>query len=304
MRTCISIPLFLAVLLGAPLLGSAQEAPAPAQETGWACGVVVDESYAQVAEAELKLYPAPADAAAEPLATTKSEAHGGFCFQDLAPGFYELRVAKSPWPPQPHRSVETRAGLMNRLNPIELELEPSEPRVSFEESFDGMPPSQARATLEQLMRAGDAASLREAARRLLPKKGVRIEIGRMMIGMDPKPLAEEVIRQLEGSPLPPLKTARYLHALNELIDPRTIPNAMRVFLRKLRDSRVVPSLPSAAIPDRTVYVGDVAIEGIARISGKDFKWQYGVPPMQNQGPIQGAHTWWSQEQERKAQKNQ
>ena len=294
----------LVLLLAAPLPAAAQSAPPESAAAGWVCGLVVDESHAQVAEAELKLYPAPTPAAAEPVATTTSEVHGGFCFQELAPGFYELRVAKSPWPPQPPRNVEIRAGLMNRLNPIELELEPSEPRVSFEESFDGMPPSQARATLEQLMRAGDAASLREAARRLLPKKGVRIEIGRMMIGMDPKPLAEEVIRQLEGPPLPPLKTARYLHALNELADARSIPNAMRVFLRKLRDSRVVPVLPSAEIPGRTVYVGDVAIEGIARIAGKDFKWQYGVPPFQNQGPIQGAHTWWSQEQERKASKNQ
>ncbi|MGH9789300.1 MAG: hypothetical protein ACRD4U_11435 [Candidatus Acidiferrales bacterium] len=274
------------------------------QATGWVCGIVVDETYAQVAEAELKLFPAPASAAAaEPVATAVSEAHGGFCLQDLAPGFYELEVSKPPWPPQPTRSVEIRAGLMNRLNPIELELEPTEPRVSFEESFDGMSPGQARAALERLMHAGDSASLREAARRLLPKKGVRIEIGRMLLGIDPKPLVEEVIRQVESGPLPPLKTARYLHVLGELVDPRTEANVMRLLLQKLRDSRVVPSPPSMGAADRTVYVGDVAIEGVARLAGKDFKWRYGVPPMQNQSAIQGAFTWWAQEQQRRDSRN-
>jgi len=288
-----------AVLYGAQ---GEQDAPANAQ-TGWVCGAVVDETYAQVAEAELKLYPASAPAAAEPVTMDVSEAHGGFCLRDLAPGFYELRVAKHPWPPQPARSVEIRAGLMNRLNPIELELEPNEPRVSFAESFDGMPTGQARSVLEGLMQAGDAASLREAARRLLPKNGVRIEIGRMLLGIDPKPLVEEVLRQVEGGPLPPLKTARYLHVLGELEDPRTETNVMRALLSKLRDGRLVPSLPSSGTADRAVYVSDVAIEGVAHIAGKDFKWRYGLPPMQNQSAIQGAYTWWTQEQQRRDSRN-
>jgi len=286
-----------------PLSDAAQEAAPETATSGWVCGIVLDENYAQVAEAEVKLFPAPAPTGGEPVGTTVSEVHGGFCFRDLAPGFYELHVVKSPWPPQPSRSVEIRAGLMNRLNPIELELEPTDPRVSFEESFDGMPPGQARATLERLMRAGDSASLREAARRLLPKKGVRIEIGRLLLGIDPKPMVEEVIRQVEGSPLPPLKTARYLHVLGELVDPRTEANVMRLLLSKLRDGRQVPSLPSSGAPDRAVYVSDVAIEGVARIAGKDFKWRYGEPPLQNQSAIQGAFTWWTQEQQRKDSRN-
>jgi hypothetical protein len=289
----------LALLPAVPLLLSAQEAPA----TGWVCGVVVDETHALVAEADVRLYSSATPAAAGPVATAQSEVHGGFCFQDLAPGFYELEVVKSPWPNQPVRSVEVRAGLVNRLDPVELELEPSAPRVSFAESFDGMPPSQARATLERLMRAGDAASLREAARRLLPKRGVRIDIGRMLLGIDHKPLVEEVIRQLEGGPLPPLKTARYVFVLGELVDPRTEANVVRVLLKKLRDGRAVPTLPSAVAPERTVYISDIAMEGVARLAGKDFKWRYGVPPMQNQSAINGAHTWWTQEQERRDSRN-
>jgi hypothetical protein len=230
MRGFIQPVLALAVLLALSQVGVAQEAPAADSSTGWVCGVVVDESYAQVADAELKLFSSETPATAPPVATTQSESHGGFCFQDLPPGFYELQAGKSPWPNQPTRSVEVRAGLMNRLNPIELELEPSAPRVAYGESFDGMSPSQARATLEPLMHAGDAISLREAARRLLPKKGVRIEIGRMLLGIDPKPLVSEIIRQLEGGPLPPLKTARYVHVLNELVDHRTEPTVMRVLL--------------------------------------------------------------------------
>ncbi len=289
----------LAALAAAPLATAAQETPPDSQATGWVCSVVVDESYAQVAEAEVKLFASSTPATAGPVATTTSEAHGGFCFSDLPAGFYELQAAKHPWPPQVARIVEIRAGLMNRLNPVELELEPSAPRVSFEESFDGMPSSQGRAVLEQLMHAGDQASLREAARRLLPKEGVRIEIGRMLLGIDPKPLVDVVIRQLEGGPLPPLKTARYLHVLNELVDHRTEPNVMRVLLKKLRDGRLVPSLSSAGTPERAAYVSDVAMEGVARIAGKDFKWRYGAPPMQNQSAINGAHTWWTQERERK-----
>ena len=289
----------VALLLATPLFLSAQDSPA----TGWVCGVVADETYAQVAEAELKLFPPDAPAGTEPVATAVSEAHGGFCFQDLPPGFYDLHVARSPWPAQPSRRLEIRAGLMNRLDVIELELEPSEPRVSFEESLDGMSPSQARATLERLMSDGDAASLHEAARRLLPKKGVRIDIGRMLLGIDPKPLVEEVMRQLEGGPLPPLKTARYVHVLGELVDHRTEANIMRLLLKKLRDGRPVPSLPSMAAPEHTTYVSDLAMEGVARIAGKDFKWRYGAPPIQNQNAINGAHTWWTQEQARKDSRN-
>ena len=303
LHTVVLVSLTLAPFVPLYATQGEQDGPANAQ-SGWVCGAVVDETYAQVAEAELKLYPASSSAAAaEPVTMDVSEAHGGFCLRDLAPGFYELRVAKHPWPPQLARSVEIRAGLMNRLNPIELELEPNEPRVSFAESFDGMPTGQARSVLEGLMQAGDAASLREAARRLLPKNGVRIEIGRMLLGIDPKPLVEEVLRQVEGGPLPPLKTARYLHVLGELEDPRTETNVMRALLSKLRDGRLVPSLPSSGTADRAVYVSDVAIEGVAHIAGKDFKWRYGLPPMQNQSAIQGAYTWWTQEQQRRDSRN-
>jgi hypothetical protein len=74
---------------------------------------------------------------------------------------------------------------------------------------------------------------------------------------------------------------------------------MRVLLKKLRDGRPVPSLPSAVAPERTLYVSDIAMEGVARVAGKDFKWRYGAPPMQNQSAISGAHTWWAQELERR-----
>jgi len=51
-RVTTFLALFVAVLAPfAPLRGEQGE-----QATGWVCGVVVDESYAQVAEAELKLY--------------------------------------------------------------------------------------------------------------------------------------------------------------------------------------------------------------------------------------------------------
>lgn len=291
--------------------------PVAAQETsttGWVCGLVLDESSALVADAEVTLFPAatPQAAPAEPLAPptaglarSTSGPHGEFCLQDLPPGFYELRVAKEPWPAQPSRTVEVRAGLMNRLNPIELELEPGEPRVSYEESFDAMSFGQARSLLTRLMAQGDQASLREAARRLLPKRGVRIEVGRLALGHDPKPLCEELIRQVESGYLPPLKTARYLHAIADLFDPRTEANAMRLFLQKLRDGRRVPVLPTTAgVSDTTLYVSDIAIQGVARVAGKDFKWKYGTPPMQNQQAITAALTWWAQELERRREREQ
>ncbi len=286
-----------------PLPVAAQEQPSPevAKATGWICGVVVDESQGFVEGAETKLVTPPAaGAASQEVATVTSDAHGVFCFQDLAPGFYEVRVSKERWPPQPPRQVEARAGLLNRLTPFELELEPGEPRVSFDESFDGMPTGQARAVLERLLHQGDQNSIREAARRLLPKRGVRIDIGRIALGSDPKPLCDELMRQVESAYLPPLKTARYVYAVGELVDPRTKDNVMLFLLTKLRDGRRLPSPPgSVGAAEGPVYVSDIAMEVYSRLTNHNFKWQYGAPPMQNQSSITAARTWWDQELQRR-----
>ncbi len=279
----------------------AQEQPGPTATTGWICGVVTDESQGFVEAAEAKLLSVPP--AEAPVATMASDAHGVFCFQDVAPGFYELRVTKERWPPQPTRQVEARAGLLNRLLPIELELEPGEPRVGFDDSFDGMPLSQARGVLDRLLSQGDTNSIREAARRLLPKRGVRIDIARMAVGKDPKPLCDELMRQVESSYLPPLKTARYVYAVGELVDGRTKDNVMLFLLRKLRDGRRLPSAPGSGIgTEGPVYVSDIAMEVYSRLNNHDFKWKYGQPPMQNSSSISAARTWWDQELQRREKK--
>ncbi|HXE76521.1 MAG TPA: carboxypeptidase-like regulatory domain-containing protein [Candidatus Xenobia bacterium] len=277
-----------------PVTGQQQAGPSAEATTGWICGVVTDESQGFIEGVEARLFASAS--AAEPIALAVSDAHGVFCFQDVPPGFYDLRVSKERWPPQASRQVEARAGLLNRLLPIELELEPGEPRVSFDDSFDGMPLSQARSVMHRLLDQGDANSIREAARRLLPKRGVRIEVGRIVLGRDPKPLCDELMRQVESSYLPPLKTARYIYAVGELVDPRTNDNVMRFLLSKLRDGRRLPSSPGSAVDaERPVYVSDIAMEVYSRLQNHDFKWKYGQPPAQNQSSISAARTWWEQE---------
>lgn len=298
--------LVVGLLTALPL--PAQEA-APQKTTGWVCGMVVDEIRSFVAEAKVTLYPESEASAAEagragssqpqpaPVATTQTDGRGSFCFQELPPGFFELRVAKEPWPIQPSRTVEVRAGLLNRLNLIVMELEPGEPHISYEESFDGMSAMEARAAMERLLAKGDAASLKELARRLLPKGGPRIDIGRVVLGLDVKPLFDELMRQVESGYLPPLKTARYVYLIGELSDPRTKDAATQLLLQKLRDARPLPSNPYHPVSDqdRMAYVSDLAIHALARLAGKDFDWEYGKPPMQNRSAISRARNWWQQE---------
>lgn len=300
--------LVLVLLLATPLV--AQEAN---QSTGWVCGAALEEGVAFAVGAQLRLYSASvaeanaggaADSAAEPAARLTSDEHGSFCFTDLPPGFYELRVVHEGWPLQAARTVEARAGLVNRLTPVELEREPGEPRVGFAESFDGMPQMQARGVLEQLLRRGDAASLQEAARRLLPKRSVTVDVNRLMPAMDPKPLVQELLRQLESGYLPPMKTARFVYVLGEISDPRTRDIVAPVLLRKLRDGRALPSTPTDAFPgaEGTLYVSDFAVFALARQAGKDFNWRYGKSPLENQKAISAAQDWWRQETEKGQEK--
>jgi len=293
----------LAALAGVVLLAAstAGQQPSPGKTTGWVCGLVVDETLSFVAETELSVIPVVEAGVPEPepAARLTADPHGAFCFQDLPPGFYHLRVVKAPWPPQPPRTVEVRAGLMNRLDPIELELEPGDPRVSFPDSFDGMSVGQARGWMERLLKQGDVASLQELARRLLPKRGPRLEVNQLVMGLDIKPLQEELMRQLDTGYLPPLKTARYIYLVGQLADSRTRQAAMQLLLRKLRDSRRLPPNPyTVGETGDTGYVSDEAMLALARLAGKDFKWKYGQSPVQNSRAIEAAHTWWRQEVER------
>ena len=290
----------LPLLLLFPLLTGPR---AVAQEsTGWVCGAVLAEGIAFVPQAELSLYPAAASAAepgakSDPVARASSDEHGNFCLQDLPPGFYELKVSREGWHPQPARPVEIRAGLVNRLTPIELEREPGEPRVSFAESFDGLPASEGRALAERLLEKGDSGSLQELARRLLPKRGVMIDISPLAAGLDTKPLLEELLRQLERGYLPPMKTARFVYVLGEISDPRTRELVVPVLLRKMRDGRTVPPSPTDTLagPDSKLYVSDFALHALARLAGKDFRWVYGKPPLQNQKALDSAQEWWRNE---------
>lgn len=296
--------LFGAVLpLGLAAQGEAAGSEPAQTGSGWVCGVVVDETSSFVAEAEAVLRPqaesgAPGSATRQSVARAITNSRGTFCIRDLLPGFYQLQVIKDPWPAQPPRTVEVRAGMVNRLTPpIELELEPGEPRISYSESFDGMSAVQGRAVMERLVAQGDAASIEELARRLLPKRGPRLDLAPLVLGLDVKPLADELMRQLRSGYLPPLKTARYLYAVGELADERTRDNVIQLMLGKLRDARRLPPSPYTLLGEsgETGYVSDQAIHALARIAGKDFGWKYGKPPLQNQKSIRKAQTWWDQE---------
>ena len=304
-RTGVALVLLAGLLVVAP--GAAAQAGADAT-TGWVCGLVVDEAASIIVEAQLRLYrqgEAGSEQAA-PVAEGASDEHGRFCLRDRAPGFYELEVVHGPWPTQPTRAVEIRAGLVNRLTPpLELQLEPGDPSVSLKESLDGMSLGEARARMEALLR-GDSTSLRELARRLLPKRGVILphNINRLVIGLDVKPLVDELLRQLDRRSLPPLKTARFVYLIGELSDPRNRNTVVPELLRRLRDARPLPSVrpPSVDEPARTTYVSDIAITALARHSGKDFKWRYGEPPFQNRGPVNAARDWWRLELQKQAEK--
>jgi hypothetical protein len=297
---------FLAATL-LPASGMAAQAGADAT-TGWVCGLVVDEGSSFIAGAQLQLYrqgEAGLEEAA-PVAELASDQHGQFCLRDLAPGFYELQVVHAPFPMQPTRAAEVRAGLVNRLTPpLELQLEPGDPSVSVKESFDGMALGEARATLERLLR-GDSTSLQELARRLLPKRGVVLphNINRLVVGLDVKPLVDELLHQLDNRSLPPLKTARFVYLIGELSDPRNRSVVVPELLRRLRDARPLPSVrsPSDGEGAQTTYVSDIAITALARHSGKDFKWKYGQPPFQNRGPVNAARDWWRSELQKEAEK--
>jgi len=271
------------------------------------CGQVRDESGGVVAGAGLMLLPkieggsSPSASAAE----STSDEHGNFCLRDLPPGFYELHVAHDAWLPQPPRAVEIRAGLVNRLVPaMELELEPGEPRVSFEESFDGMALGPGRALMERLLQQADTASTQELARRLLPKHGVTIQLNRLILGLNVRPLLDEILRQLDRGYLPPLKTARYVFLAGELGDPRTRDIVVPALLEKLRDARTLPSSPTTRFGDSEsrVYVSDIAIQALARYTGKDFNWNYGKPPFQNERAMANAREWWRKELEKESEK--
>lgn len=296
--------LALLLLALAPLAASAAPQQDTAPSTGWVCGLVVDEALSFIAAASVKLYPGDMDLAAErqPIAETVSDDHGLFCIRDLAPGFYQLRVEHERWPTQLPRRVEVRAGLVNRLtSPLELELEPGEPHVSYRESFDAMSPGEARGVMERLLQQGDAAGLRELARRLLPKRGAVLpfNLNQLVVGLEVKPLVSELLRQLDRG-LPPLKTARYVYLIGELADPITRDVVVPVLLRYLSDGRPLPSLVARTGEGSqgTSYVSDIAIVALTRQTGKDFKWKYGLSPMQNQSAIARARDWWRLELER------
>ncbi len=301
--TATALALFLSTGVAGSRPAVAAQGPQASSTTGWVCGQVFDESHGVVLGARLTVVQETmAESAPTPLAEAGTDERGQFCLQDLAPGFYLLRVEHAPWPPQYPRRVEARAGLVNRLTPpIELELEPGEPRVSYEESFDGMSTSEARGVMERLLRRGDATSVHEAARRLLPKRGVSVNLNRLTLGLEAKPLIDELLRQLDRG-LPPLKTARYIYVLGELADQRTREVVMPELLRRLNDGRLLPSNPTLGEGESSTYVSDIAINAVLRFSGKDFKWNYGKPPIQNQRAIANAKEWWRLELERASEK--
>lgn len=302
-----SVWLTALLVAAASLVAGTQQTPGQ-KTTGWVCGWVVDEMLSMIADTEVSIVPQAEAGTPEPppAKTIATDSHGTFCLQDLPPGFYQLRAAKAPWPAQAPRTVEVRAGLVNRLTtPVEMELEPGEPRVSFQESFDGMSGTEARSQMERLLGKGDAASIQELARRLLPKRGPRIDVSRLVPGLDVKPLVAELMRQLETGYLPPLKTARYLFLVGELADQRTRDDVIPLLLRRLRDARRLPPSPYAVVADTGPgYVSDLAIGGLARLAGKDFGWKYGRPPLENQKALQGANTWWQNELARQAERKQ
>lgn len=291
-RDCL---LLAAVILAALAAGSSS--PLHAQLQTWSlCGQVVEESQTQLAEVEVELVPA---GASEPRLTDLTDARGEFCFFRLAAGTYALTASKKPWPPQPTHEIEVGPGQPGVIK-LELEWEPGEPRATFEESLDGLQPGDRRALLERLLRQGDAESLHELARCLVPKRSVGIELAPLTRGLETKKLVDELLRYLERGYLPPLKTARFLHVLGELGDERPIP----LLLRKLTDGRRLP--PGSYLtwagfydPEKNYYVSDEAALALAKITGRDFKYRLGLPPLQNQRAINGARAWWRDEQLRR-----
>lgn len=268
-------------------------------QTASLCGVVVEESQSQVAEALVELILAGAP---EPAATALTNARGEFCLPDLPEGSYTLKVSKKPWPDQLARPLPLQAGNLTSLK-VELEYEPGEPRASYAESLDGLQPGERRAVMERLLMAGDTESLRELARRLVPKRSVGIELGRLVRGLQTQKLVEELMRQLERSYLPPLKTARYLHALGEVGDERVTP----FLLSKLSDGRRLP--PGNYVtwnglydPAQQYYVSDEAALALAKLTGKDFKYELGRSPIANQRAINSAREWWRNEQIKKQER--
>lgn len=294
MRPIVSLLPCAIVFAGVLLSALAAEA-----QVGSVCGLVVEESQTQVAEAQVQLLAA---GSADPSKAASTDARGEFCFADLLEGSYTLTVSKKPWPDQLVRIVEVRADHTTRLK-IELEYEPGEPRASFEESLDGLDPGERRAVVERLLAAGDSQSLHELARRLVPKRSVGIELGFLVRGLQTGKLVEEVLRYLERGYLPPLKTARFLHVLGELGDERVIP----LLLNKLTDGRRLP--PGNYVtwnglydPAQRYYVSDEALRALTKMSGRDFKYQLGKPPLSNQRAIDNAREWWRQEQAKKQER--
>ncbi|MBI4462408.1 MAG: carboxypeptidase regulatory-like domain-containing protein [Acidobacteria bacterium] len=293
-RGAIRLLALAGIILGG-LFVSYGQVPTAAGPVGNLCGVVFEESQTQVFEAEVALI---AVGAAEPVVSALTNDRGGFCFTDLPAGSYTLEVAKKPWPNQPTRTVTVEAG-NTTLTKIELEYEPGEPRGTFEESFDGMGPDEQRGVLERLLAAGDTESIHELARRLVPKRSVGIELGRLARGLDTRKLVDEMIRYLERGYLPPLKTARFLHALGELSQPgdtRIIP----LLLSKLTDGRRLPpgnyvTWSGLYDPAKQYYVSDEALLALAKITGRDFKYELGRSPIANQRAINSAREWWRNE---------
>lgn len=298
---------FRTVILSGLAAAAVAAAPAgqlSAQEPvsgGWICGKVMLENGTPALQAKLSLLPG-GEPNASSVASSSVDRAGDFCFKDLAAGFYQLRVVVPRWPPQPPRRVEAREGLVNRLSPnVEVQFEPGDPSIRFEESFDGMSVTSANTLLRELMGKGDTTSLREAVRRFLPKRGVTIDLDRLIAGFDPKPLAQESMRLLDEGVLPPLKTARYAYLIGELGDVRTEEILIPFLLQRLTDGRPLPL--EATLTDNPVYVSDVVIQEISRYAGKDFRWKYGVPALQNSGAISRARSWWRDEIRRRNEGN-
>ncbi len=287
----------LALLVVSPVLliprtVIAQDAPAPVSG-GWICGRVLLENGAPALAAEVSLH-SDGDPAAAAMASSAVDRNGDFCLKEIRKGFFDIVVSVPRWPLQPPRRVEARDGLVNRLTPpIEVEFEPGDPRIRFEESFDGWPESRANSVLRALMERGDTVAFEEAARRFLPKRSVTIDLSRVAAGFDARPLVQHLVRTLEGSTLPPIKTARYLYLIGELGDPRTEDIVVPFLIRRLSDGRPLPL--EMTLTDSPVYVSDIVIQEITRYAGRDFRWKYGEPAIRNSVAIGRARSWWLRE---------
>ena len=290
------------VLAGVIAMVCAPTVPLRAQAVangGWVCGLVTLENGGIAVEPQLRLVP-PDQLDAEPVAQMAAGPRGQFCFKDVPPGFYDLLAGQPGWPRQPPRRVEVRSGLINRLTTsIEVQFEPNDPSVRYEESFDGMSPTDARFFLRQLVTKADRTSLEEAARRLLPKRSVAIDVNNLSQGFDPKPLVQELMRQLENNLLPPIKTARYVYLIGELGDPRLEDVIVPFLLQKLSDGRALPQ--AFTLAEKPTYVSDYVIQEVVRYSGRDFKWKYGESPIRNQSAVRRAREWWRNELAKKSE---